>query len=191
MAKVVIDNKKKETTQTLFMLGFVFLFSVFWLIISFIIENPNDYEPTIGYLIDYEVDSSSGQAMYTLIYSYNALGKEYTVSSSGKVGMLPRINSPRPVKYNPNNPEEALIPSLSHHFLFSFLGVFGIIISSLAFTMELNKLPVATKLKNILNLIIRFVPGFLMIFLAYIITYIATGYFSFIKKCSLIILIVC
>ncbi len=47
--------------------------------------------------------------------------------------------------------------------------------------IETKKLIKDGKLKTIINLFLGFIPGVLMIFLGYIITYIATGYFSFIK----------
>lgn len=182
MTEMVMDNKKKETIYTtMFMVSIAFLFCVFLLILSFFIEKTNDYESTTGYLINYDIDNSSGKSMYTLIYSYNVLDKKYTISSPTKVGILPKINSPRPIKYNPNNPSEATIPSLSDKFLFSFLGIFGIFVSTIIFIIEINKLITVGKLKTIFNLILRFLPGSFMIFVAYIITYIATGYFSFIK----------
>lgn len=177
----IMDNNKKELVTTLFMLCIAFLFSVFMLVFSFTIENIENYEITTGYLISYKEVNNSDQTMYNLVYSYTVNENEYTVSSSGESGILPRINSPRPIKYNPNNPEEAYIPSLSLKFLFSFLGILGIIVTSIAFMIETKKIIKYGKLKTIINLFLGFIPGVLMIFLGYIITYIATGYFSFIK----------
>lgn len=160
----------------------VLLFSIVVLIISFTISNneyTTNYKEITGYLIGYNKDTS-----YTLIYSYVVDNHEYTVSSSITTGVLPKMNSTRVIKYNPNNPSEAFIPSLSSISLFTFLGIFGIVISLIVISHTIIKNITDINLKNRLTIIFKIIISLVAIILGFTISYIVTGYFSLTKMFS-------
>ncbi len=177
----------------------VLLFSIIVLIISFTIpnnENRTNYKETTGYLIDYNEKNTYDETIfrdegtppeetiYTLIYSYVVDNHEYTVSSSITTGILPKMNSTRIIKYNPNNPSEAFIPSLSSISLFTFLGIFGIVISLIVISYTIIKNITDINLKNRLTIILKIIVSLVVIILGFAISYVVTGYFSLIKMFS-------
>lgn len=167
----------------------VLIFSIVVLTVPFIIPSnesgyTENYKETTGYLIDYNKSNSSRETSYTLIYSYVVDNHEYTVSSSITTGVLPKMNSTRVIKYNPNNPSEAFIPSLSTISLFSFLGIFGIVISLIAISHTIINSISDINIKNKLTIIFKIIISLVAIILGFAISYIVTGYFSLIKMFS-------
>ena len=165
----------------------VLLFSIVVLIFSFTISNneyTTNYKEITGYLIGYNKDTPNKETSYTLIYSYVVDNHEYTVSSSITTGVLPKMNSTRVIKYNPNNPSEAFIPSLSSISLFTFLGIFGIVISLIVISHTIIKNITDINLKNRLTIIFKIIISLVAIILGFTISYIVTGYFSLTKMFS-------
>ena len=94
------------------------------------------------------------------------------------------MNSTRIIKYNPNNPSEAFIPSLSSISLFTFLGIFGIVISLIVISYTIIKNITDINLKNRLTIILKIIVSLVVIILGFAISYVVTGYFSLIKMFS-------
>ena len=94
------------------------------------------------------------------------------------------MNSTRVIKYNPNNPSEAFIPSLSSISLFTFLGIFGIVISLIVISHTIIKNITDINLKNRLTIIFKIIISLVAIILGFTISYIVTGYFSLTKMFS-------
>ena len=173
--------------EDIFMGVVVLLFSIVVLIIPFIMPNSEyttGYEETTGYLSGYNKNNSSKETGYTLIYSYVVDNNNYTVSSSITTGVLPKMNSTRIIKYNPNNPSEAFIPSLSSISLFTFLGIFGIVIALIVISHTIINSIRDIKLKNKLTIIFKIIVSLIAIILGLAISYVVTGYFSLTKMFS-------
>lgn len=94
------------------------------------------------------------------------------------------MNRTRVIKYNPNNPSEAFIPSLSSISLFTFLGIFGIVISLIVISHTIIKNITDINLKNRLTIIFKIIISLVAIILGFTISYIVTGYFSLTKMFS-------
>ncbi len=76
------------------------------------------YETVQGYLLDYrlyekgEYDPEKKEQTsdtYTLIYNYTVDGREYTASTDYGASFVPSIGSTKEIKYNPQNPQEAIV----------------------------------------------------------------------------------
>lgn len=89
-----------------------------------------DYKSIEGTFVDYEVDYQSHirnrtSTTYYLIYEYEISGEIYTVKTDYGTGTLPPLNSTREIKYDPNNPENAMVGgSNGSHFMLLMGGFF-------------------------------------------------------------------
>lgn len=109
------------------------------LLLAFGIKNTYDlsretenYASAQGYLSDYEI-MESGSAnnrsySYYLTYSYVVDGRGYTVTTDYGSGSVPEMGSTKEIKYNPENPEEAVIGGISGSVIMIFLGIMFILI---------------------------------------------------------------
>lgn len=69
-----------------------------------------NYLITDGYYYDYDIYSSDKDGTtYKLIYKYTIDNKEYTILTDYGTNYIPENNSIRKVKYNPDNPEKAIL----------------------------------------------------------------------------------
>lgn len=68
------------------------------------------YITAIGYFNNYDVfDVDDDGITYKLTYIYTVDDKEYSITTDYGTNYIPEENSSREIKYNPNNPEEAVI----------------------------------------------------------------------------------
>lgn len=68
------------------------------------------YITTNGYYNNYDIfKSDEDGTTYKLTYIYTVDGKEYSITTDYGTNYIPEKNSSREIKYNPNNPEEAII----------------------------------------------------------------------------------
>nr|WP_317412239.1 DUF3592 domain-containing protein [uncultured Solibaculum sp.] len=144
-------------------------------------EKTGNYLTTEGYLLDYNLYSGpeydavrkkQHSATYQLTYNYNVGGQEYTVTTEGGTSFVPGIGTSIKIKYNPDNPQEAYIPSQSRNVGLLFGGAFFIIIPLimlLIFTGVLQKLP-----PRLMGILI----GLVFVLLSWGILYMITGSFS-------------
>lgn len=73
-------------------------------------KKTKNYLITDGYYYDYDIYSSDKDGTtYKLIYKYTIDNKEYTISTDYGTNYIPENNSIRKVKYNPDNPEKAIL----------------------------------------------------------------------------------
>lgn len=109
------------------------------LLLIFGIKNTSDlkketenYAVTEGYLSDYELRESGSTTdrsySYYLTYSYVVDGREYTVTTDYGSGSVPEMGSTKEIKYNPQNPEEAVIAGMNGSIIMIFMGVMFILI---------------------------------------------------------------
>ena len=91
------------------------------------------YETVQGYLLDYrlyekgEYDPEKKEQTsdtYTLIYNYTVDGREYTVSTDYGASFVPSIGSTKEIKYNPQNPQEAIVTGTNQNTVMIFGGLF-------------------------------------------------------------------
>lgn len=144
--------KKKETTlprKSKFKFNaiiVVFSFLVFtvlgiglYCLISGIKDTYNINQDTKGYLVttayfkDYEIFDTNKKwehnryktdTTYTLIYTYKVKEKEYTIKTDYGSGYIPKLNSTRMVKYNPINPDKAVLVGMNRNNGLIYFGVF-------------------------------------------------------------------
>lgn len=110
------------------------------LLIVFGVKNTYDlnkatenYAVTQGRLVDYEV-RESGTATdrsysYYYIYSYTVDGREYTVTADYGTGSSPKIGSEKEIKYDPQNPEKAVVSGINGNTVMIFIGVMFALVS--------------------------------------------------------------
>lgn len=83
------------------------------------------YIATDGYYRECDIFSSDEDGTtYKLTYVYTVNGKEYTVTTDYGTNYIPEENSSREIKYNPNNPEEAIITGTNSKNSLIFFGAF-------------------------------------------------------------------
>lgn len=83
-----------------------------------------NYDTIDGYFSDYSVYSSDEDGTtYRLTYSYVLNYQEYTVSTDYGVGSIPEPGSVKTIKYNPENPEEAVIVGSNSNGFLILMGI--------------------------------------------------------------------
>ena len=106
------------------------------------------YLITNGYYYDYNIYSSDKDGTtYKLMYKYIVDDKEYTISTNYGTNYLPESNSIREVKYNPNNPENAILVGSNSKNVLIYAGAFFTFVSLTFVIVELSILGVFDKLK--------------------------------------------
>ena len=84
-----------------------------------------EYIVTDGYYNNYDIfKSDEDGTTYKLTYIYTVDGKEYSVTTDYGTNYIPDINSIREIKYNPNNPEEAIITGTNSKNGLIYFGAF-------------------------------------------------------------------
>lgn len=90
-------------------------------------EKSKDYLETEGYYTSYSTYGESDT--HKLIYTYEVDGKEYNISTDYGAMIIPKENSTKIIKYDKNNPEEAIIEGINRNNIDICLGAVFIIIS--------------------------------------------------------------
>ena len=111
-------------------------------------KTTENYDTVEGYLSDYSTfDSNKKGGTYILTYTYVVNGEIYTVSTDYGTGAIPELGSTRDVKYNPDNPEEAVLAGTSGNKMMIYMGVFFILGASIFIIVGLTALGCFDKLK--------------------------------------------
>ena len=83
------------------------------------------YLVTDGYFTDYRIYHEDEEGItYRLMYRYEVEEEDYTLTTDYGVGYIPEINSIREVKYNPNNPSEAILVGTNSSNFLIYFGAF-------------------------------------------------------------------
>ena len=147
-------------------------------------KSAGGYEVTTGYLLDYNLYSKGGydaaknshtSDTYTLTYNYNVLGREYTVTTDYGTSFVPEIGSEREIRYNPKNPEEAVIVGSNSNVLLIFMGIFFIIIPLIILSAMFGWL------NRLSGRLADMIMGFVLIFISWCTLYLITGSLSVLK----------
>lgn len=106
-------------------------------------EKSKDYLETEGYYTSYSTYGESDT--HKLIYTYEVDGKEYNISTDYGAMIIPKENSTKIIKYDKNNPEEAIIEGINRNNIDICLGSVFVIISIALSISHLKRL------KKVLN----------------------------------------
>lgn len=89
-----------------------------------------DYASAEGTLVDYGIYNQSRKGgktstTYYLVYEYQVSGEKYTVKTDYGTGSVPSLNSTREIRYDPQNPSNAMVGGTnSSHFMLLMGGFF-------------------------------------------------------------------
>lgn len=140
--KNITDKTNKKQTSnfsfqiviSVFLVGVILISGIVMLFFgirdSYLLHKRTENYATIdGYFSDYKIyDSGSKEkATYKLIYIYLVNDKTYAISTDYVANYIPTINSVREIKYNPENPEEAVLSGTNREKFLIFLGIFFIL----------------------------------------------------------------
>lgn len=157
-----------KKTAGIALVGIAFLIGIF--LLGFGIKNTlelnkktENYAVTEGYLSDYELRESGSSTdrsySYYMTYSYVVDGQEYTVTTDYGSGSVPKMGSTKEIKYNPQNPEEAVIAGMNGSIIMIFLGVMFTLIPGVFVMIFLSNAGVFEKCPvRIFDLFIGLVP---------------------------------
>ncbi len=96
-------------------------------------KKTKNYLTTTCYYQDYEIYNSydkkdhgrtENHTTYRLIYTYEINGKEYSIKTDYGSGSIPSKNSSREIKYNPDNPSEAVFIGTNANSGLIYFGAF-------------------------------------------------------------------
>lgn len=130
-------------------------------------KKTKNYLTTTCYYKDYEIYDSydnkdhgrtENHTTYRFIYVYEIDGKEYSIKTDYGSGSIPDENSSRKIKYNPNNPGEAVFTGTNANSGLIYFGAFFFLGGMVFVLIFLYAKGVFDKVKiNILGLYIGFV----------------------------------
>lgn len=107
-----------------------------------------NYLITEGYFDTYEIYSADEDGVtYKLYYIYEVDNKEYSISTDYGTNYIPDKNSIREVKYNPENPDEAILIGSNSKNGLIFAGAFFVLVSSVFVIFGLSFLGFFDKFK--------------------------------------------
>lgn len=119
----------KQKRISLLLLAICILFGVCILVAGIIQtykgnEKTKNYQEVEGQFVSYgDYANDEEKKTYFLTYSYHIDGQEYTVSTEYGTEIIPEKNSTRVIKYNPDNPKEAIIQGASNATFLILLGI--------------------------------------------------------------------
>ena len=89
-------------------------------------KKTKNYLTTTAYYNNYEIYdlNDKDDITYRLIYVYKVNDNYYTIKTDYGSGYIPEMNSERQVKYNPNNPSEAIFLGTNANSLLIYFGIF-------------------------------------------------------------------
>ena len=157
---------------TLCIIGGIIMLSISTVTIFDYSNKISNYVETKGYFSDYSTYSDS---TYKLIYSYYVNNIEYNVSTTYGTAMIPKQDTIRTVKYNPNNPEEAVIVGGEGYIFMIFMGILFIVVPAIIMAKDSLTFINSNETKSKLKI------GLIITMLGLIPLYLITGSFSIIK----------
>ncbi len=88
------------------------------------------YITTTGYFYHYDIYKSDKHGTtYKLTYIYVVDDQEYSITTDYGTNYIPNENSIREVKYNPDNPEKAVLIGTNNKNILIFIGAFFVLLS--------------------------------------------------------------
>lgn len=144
------------------------------------------YLTTDGYFVDCELNSESEydhiknrhtSATYLLIYSYVVDGCEYRIATDYATSIIPKANSTRQVRYDPENPAEAVIAGAGK---LSGLILIGLMFVVIPVIICVGRLFLSGMIRKGFRLF-EFCLGAVLVFFAYGAVYAMSNSFSIVK----------
>lgn len=140
-------RKKKKQTNAKFVVGMIVAMLVGVMSIVFGIrgsinlkEKTKEYVSIEARFYDYSVYSSNSDGeTYRLEYEYIVNGKKYYISTDYGTGVIPKLGSVKTIKYNPNNPSEAIFTGGGSNVLMLVIGFMFFFIPLVMLMSEGNK----------------------------------------------------
>lgn len=138
------DIRNMSKPKALLLMAFVFIigavllgFGVYNLIIA-----PSKYSKYIeieGTVVDHK-SSTSDRDMYALVVQYTVDGQDYTITGNEYTNFPASLGSTQKVKYNPDNPKEAILPTQTNvaNLVFTGLGGLFVILAIVGTVMRLR-----------------------------------------------------
>ena len=143
-------------------------------------EKTKGYKEVIGHFTDAKIyHQDEDGTTYYLVYYYIVNGQKYEISTSFGSGVIPKQDSTRVIKYNPNYPEEAMLVGGESFVLLWLVGGMFTVISILFLIETFNKKNKKEKVHRF-NFF-TFGMGIFFCSLCFGILYMMTGTFSLIK----------
>ncbi len=103
--------------------------------------------------------SDSGE-VYTLNYTYTIDGLQYQISTDYTTGIIPKIGSKKLIKYNPDNPSEAIFVGDVSNTMIIF---FGFLFTVIPIMINLGKMSILGKMSPMLKKIFYIFIGLIFI----------------------------
>lgn len=103
--------------------------------------------------------SESGN-LYTLNYSYTVDGLQYQISTDYATSIIPKTGSKKSIKYNPNNPSEAILVGGSSN---TMVIIFGFLFTVIPIMINLGKKSILGQLSPTLQKIFYISIGLIFI----------------------------
>lgn len=157
-------KKNSSIVLTVLLIGVMLLIGIITLFFgikeTYSLKNKTkDYSTVDGYFYNYDIyDVDEDGITYRLIYIYTVNNKEYKISTDYGTAYIPEKNSIREVKYNPNNPDEAILTGSNSSNTLIYMGIFFILVSSTFIMQALTGLGLFSKTKiDIMGTYIGFV----------------------------------
>ncbi len=140
----------------------------------------SNYVETVGYFVDYEIyNSDEDGTTYKLIYSYTIDDNEYTISTDYGTDIIPKEGSTRNIKYNPDDPSQAIIIGGGSEIILLLIGFMFTIIP---FIMLINISPKIKEKIDKLNFnLITLLIGIVFLIIGLMALYMMTGTLSIIE----------
>lgn len=112
-------------------------------------NNTQDYVETIGYYKNstYVSTNDEGSKLYKLNYEYIAYGETYLVSTNYSTNSIPKIGEEETIKYNPRNPNEAVITSKTIYGTLILIGILFVILP-FSWILPIVIIAIISKFKN-------------------------------------------
>lgn len=111
-------------------------------------KETKDYITTNGYYYDCEIyNTNTEDITYKLIYIYTVNDKEYKITTDYATNYIPEKNSIRKIKYNPNNPEVAILTGTKGNNILIYGGGFFTFVSFTFILVALSVLGCFDKIK--------------------------------------------
>ena len=121
-------------------LGIILIFPTIGLVLTImgILLNVNankiskNYVEVIGYYKDkIYASTDDGTKLYNLEYLYTVNGDQYVIETDYITNIIPKYGSEKKIKYNPENPSEAIISGFNSYYIMIITGIGFLIISSI------------------------------------------------------------
>lgn len=123
-------NINIKSIITVFLVGIILISGIILLCLGIkdtyvLSKKTKNYIYITGYFKDYKVYSTDKEGTtYKLVYTYTVNNRNYEIETDYGSGYIPKQNSTRKVKYNPKNPNQAILIGTNGNNFLIFMGSF-------------------------------------------------------------------